>query len=109
MLIEESAPNEYIIDWAATYRFGISLVKRNAYDVCFVGSRIGSQSGAEFAAEARQLCHNLPMILFSEQESDYQQLEYSERTVLWDHIELNKLSPRLLADSLRDASRAMQM
>lgn len=107
MLIEESAADEYIIDWAATYRFGISLVKRDACEVCLVATQIGTQSGTEFAREARQFCHNLPMILLSESDDDFQTLEAAERNLLWDRIELEKLSPRLLCDSLRDACHSV--
>lgn len=106
MLIEEASPGEYMVDWAATYRFAVSLVKRNAYDTCLVSSRVGTYTITEFAEEANQLCANLPIIQLNDS-SDIG-VESAENTKLWDRLETEKLSPRLLCDTLRDASRTIR-
>jgi len=106
MLVNEAAPDVYTIDWAATHRFAISLIRRNAYDICLVGSRVGSQTGIEFAREANKLCSNLPVIQLSD-DSEVAQ-DTIECNKLWDRLDLEKLSPRLLGDSLREASRSVR-
>lgn len=106
MLIEEASPDEYMVDWAATYRFAVSLVKRNAYDTCLVSSRVGTYTSSQFAEEANQLCTNLPIIQLND--SSDLGVESVENTKLWDRLETQMLSPRLLCDTLRDASRAFR-
>lgn len=103
ILIDEAAGDEYALDWAASYRFGTSLLKRNPYQACLVGSQIGLHSGREFVAAAQRLKPNVPIIMLDPPPGGEDDLELRDEH-LWDRLQLDQLDGQLLFNTLREAA-----
>ncbi len=101
LLLDEAARDDYSMDWAATFRFGTSLLQRNNYDLCLVGSRLGFHTGHEFIEAATQISPDLPLILL-EKESEYAP-ETGVTEPVWDSLDLERLDSQVLFNSLREA------
>jgi DNA-binding NtrC family response regulator len=104
LLLDEVVPQQYTMDWAATYRFGTSLLERNEYDVCLVGTQLGFHNGLEFVNSAPAVGADVPCIMLQEEGVADALFEAAEDQ-MWDCLEMKKLSPQILYRSLRDAVR----
>jgi DNA-binding NtrC family response regulator len=104
LLLDEVVPQHYTMDWAATYRFGTSLLERNEYDVCLVGTQLGFHNGLEFVNSAHAVAPDIPCIMLQEEDMADALFEATGNQ-MWDCLQLHKLSPQILYRSLRDAVR----
>ena len=102
ILVDEIAGDSYSVDWAASLRFGTSLLQRNDYDICLVASQIGFQTGREFVAAAKELKPELPIIMLDHPDNSAPETELVEEQ-LWDRLRLDQLSVQLLSNTLREA------
>ena len=103
ILIDDIAADEYALDWAASFRFGTSLLKRNRYQTCLVASNLGFQTGREFANTARAIAPEVPLIMLENPGSSPPAHEPGDEH-LWDRLRLDQMTAQLLCNTLREAS-----
>jgi DNA-binding NtrC family response regulator len=103
ILIDEIAGDAYAMDWAASMRFGTSLLQRNDYDVCLVASQIGFQTGREFVRAAKELKPAIPVIMLEHPDTTALESDPVEEQ-LWDRLRMDQLSVQLLSNTLREAA-----
>lgn len=106
LLLEESAPRQYALDWAATFKFGLSLLRRNQYDLVLVRNRFGFHAGPDLIKAMRDTGIQIPAILLTEDDkSEY--IDHSEFGI-WDCLDTRRLDGALLIHSIRDATANVQ-
>jgi hypothetical protein len=103
ILIDETAGEHYTLDWAASYRFGTSLLQRNHYDICLVAAQLGFQSGRDFVASAKDLKPDVPIIMLEDRPGAVVETEPGDEH-LWDRLRLDQLSGQVLFSTLREAA-----
>lgn len=103
ILIDEMAGEGYSLDWAASFRFGTSLLRRNTYDICLVASQLGFQTGREFVTAAKEIRSQIPIIMLDHPEAPELESDPIDEHV-WDRLKLDQLSGQLLSSTLREAA-----
>jgi hypothetical protein len=101
LLLDEAARNEYSMDWATTFRFGTSLLHRNEYDLCLVGTQLGFHTGQEFIEATARIRPELPLILLEKDRANAPDHDIAKPA--WDSLDLERLDSQLLFNSLREA------
>lgn len=100
LILDEAAPEQYTVEWANRFRLGVTQMRRKNYDLCLVASRLGCRSGYDFVETSQQFRPELPLIML-EQEDDRESDTLNEP--VWDSLDLDRLHPRVLCNSLREA------
>ncbi|MFA6542951.1 MAG: hypothetical protein WCS99_00900 [Limisphaerales bacterium] len=99
LLMEEVAPRRFVLEWASTYSFAASLLRRQRFDLCLISSRIGHRSGSDLVTEMRNRGCEAPAILLAGTE------EMAEHSgpVAADYLDRHRLSVEMLRRAVRDA------
>lgn len=98
LLLEEIAPRRFVLEWASTYGFAVSVLRRQQFDLCMVGSHIGHRSGTELVRHLRATSPRTPALLFVAHEeigeaADRQPVECLDR---------HRLTVEMLRQAIRD-------
>ena len=61
-LMDEIAPRRFVLEWASTYAFAVSMLRRQHFDLCLVNVRMGHRNGTDLLLEMRTLDRVVPTI-----------------------------------------------
>ncbi len=100
LLLDEVAPRRFVLEWASTYGFAVSLMRRQRFDLCLASSRIGHRSGTDLVADMRVHGCLTPVILLATED----EMNDSPESQPVDWLDRNRLSPEMLRQAIRDAS-----
>ncbi len=100
LLLDEVAPRRFVLEWASTYGFAVSLMRRQRFDLCLASSRIGHRSGSDLVADLKTHGCLTPVILLATDE----EMSDSPGSQPVDWLDRNRLSPDMLRQAIRDAS-----
>ncbi len=102
LLLEESAPRQYGLDWAGTFKFGLSLLRRHQYDLVLVRNRLGFHSGPDLIEAMRNAGIQTPAILLTEDDhAEY--IDHSEFGI-WDCLDISRFDGKMLIHTMREAT-----
>lgn len=99
LLLEEIAPRKFLLQWASTYGFAVSLIRRHQFVLCLSNVRIGHRTGTDLLADIRARGCKTPFILLANGE----EMMDSGTPNAMDHLDRNRLSAEMLRQALRDA------
>lgn len=101
LLLEEAAPGRFTLDWAATGKFALSLMRRHRYEAILVRNGLGFQSGRELVESIRRVNGSVPLILLTDGPAS----EYHEAPPIgvWDSLDAGRMTREMLYGTLRDA------
>lgn len=99
LLLEEIAPRKFLLQWASTYSFAVSLVRRHQFVLCLSNVRIGHRTGTELLLDMRARGCMTPVILLASGE----EMMDSGAPNAMDHLDRNRLTAAMLRQALRDA------
>lgn len=100
LLLDDIAPRRFVLEWASTYGFAVSLMRRHRFDLCLASSRIGHRSGSDLVPDIKAFGCETPVILLAS--SDEMCDPPSGQSLDW--LDRNRLSPEMLRQAIRDAS-----
>ena len=100
LLLDEIAPRRFVLEWASTYGFAVTLLRRSQFAVCLSSSRIGHRSGADLIRAMRSMdCHTPVLLLGSSEE-----LTEHPAAHAYDYLDRNRLSASMLHQAIREAA-----
>ena len=100
LLLDEIAPRRFMLEWASTYSFAVTLLRRSQFAVCLSSSRIGHRSGADLIRAMRSMdCHTPVLLLGSSEE-----LADHPAAHAYDYLDRNRLSASMLHQAIREAA-----
>lgn len=99
LLLEQVAPRRFVLEWASTYGFAVTVLRRQRFDLCLVSSHIGHRSGSELVAHIKATVTGTPVIVLAGSEEMFeaplaQPLECLDR---------HRLSVEMFRQAIRDA------
>lgn len=100
LLLDEIAPRRFVLEWASTYGFAVSLMRRQQFDLCLASSRIGHRRGSDLVADLKAYGCATPVILLA---TDDEMCDSPAAQPI-DWLDRNRLSPDMLRRAIRDAS-----
>lgn len=99
LLLEEIAPRKFLLQWASTYGFAVSMIRRHQFVLCLTNVRIGHRTGTDLLMDMRARGCTTPVILLASGE----ELMDSGAATAMDYLDRNRLSAEMLRRALRDA------
>lgn len=99
LLLDEIAPRRFVLEWASTYGFAVSLLRRQRFDLCLASSRIGHRSGRDLSADIMTHAVTTPVIVLGEPEEFADPA--SGQRVVW--LDRNRLTPEFLRKAMSDS------
>ncbi|MFB6455321.1 ATP-binding protein [Chitinophaga sp. Hz27] len=64
-LLQDISPDQYVLEWASSYRNGLTSIATQSHDLYLVDYRLGSHTGIDVLKYFRELDYNAPVILFT--------------------------------------------
>lgn len=98
-LLDEIVPRRFVLDWASTHAFAVSLLRRQRFDLCFINTRIGHRSGLDLLLDMRAQGCTTPVILLSTGE----ELPEPRGGRIMDQLDRSRISAEVLRQAFRDA------
>ncbi|MEQ2008388.1 MAG: hypothetical protein ABMA26_16530 [Limisphaerales bacterium] len=99
LLLEEIAPRRFLLQWASTYGFAVSMIRRHQFALCFSNVRIGHRTGTDLLLDMRARGCMTPVIFLASGE----EMMDSGAVHAMDYLDRNRLSGEMLRQALRDA------
>lgn len=99
LLLDEIAPRRFVLEWASTYSFAVSKIRRREFILCLANVRIGHRSGTDLLMHMRARGCTTPVILLASGE----ELAEAGTVTAMDYLDRNRLSAGMLRQALRDA------
>jgi DNA-binding NarL/FixJ family response regulator len=99
LLLDEIAPRRFVLEWASTYGFGVTVMRRQRFDLCLISSHIGHRSGTDLAIHIKANYPATPVIMLACGE----ELAETPAGQPVDCLDRNRLSVEMLRQALRDA------
>ena len=100
LLLDEIAPRRFVFEWASTYSFAVTLLRRSQFAVCLSSSRIGHRSGADLIRAMRAMDCQTPVLLLGSSE----ELAEHPAAHAHDYLDCNRLSATMLYQAIREAA-----
>ena len=98
LLLDEVAPRQIILEWASTYGFAVTVLRRQRFDLCLVSSYVGHRSGRELVTHFKAQVPGTPFILLAGSEELF---EASLAQPL-ECLDRHRLSVEMLRQAIRD-------
>jgi PAS domain S-box-containing protein len=102
LLLADSKPRQFKLDWAKTYEEGIAAFRQKIHDVYLVDYRLGERDGLELVREAVEGGCTSPIILMTGQGSYSVDVEAMQAGAT-DYLQKEELSGPLLERTIRYA------
>lgn len=101
--MDEIAPRRFYLNWAGTYAFAVTALKRGRFPLAIVGSYLGPRSGSELLTHIRMNAPETPVIMLTRAE---ELLVSSDRRVV-ECLDRDRLTINSFGQVVKDAlSRA---
>lgn len=98
LLLDEVAPRRFVLEWASTYSFAMTILRRQRFDLCLVSSHIGHRSGSDLVKHIKAHVSGTPVILLAGSEEMFEAAIAQPLECLDRH----RLSVELLRQAVRD-------
>gem|GEM_PF-1691903 len=99
LLLDEIAPRRFVLEWASTYGFAVSLLRRHRFDLCLINECIGHRSGTDLLLAMRVQGYTTPVLLLTSGE----EMPDPRGGRVMDQIDRSRLSAEALRRALREA------
>ncbi|KAF0177497.1 MAG: hypothetical protein FD161_2457 [Limisphaerales bacterium] len=99
LLLDEVAPRRFMLEWASTYGFGVSAMRRQPFCLCLISSHIGHRSGTDLAVHIKANYPTTPVIMLASRE----EMADIPTGQPWDCLDRDRLSVEMLRRAVRDA------
>ena len=105
LLMDEIAPRRFYLNWAGTYAFAVTALKRGKFPLAIVGSYVGPRSGSELLTHIRIHTPELPVIMLTRAE---ELVVSSDRRVV-ECLDRDRLTIASFGQAVKDALRRADM
>ncbi|RFS22780.1 hybrid sensor histidine kinase/response regulator [Chitinophaga silvatica] len=99
-LLQDISPDQYVLEWASSYREGLSAIDTRSHDLYLVDYRLGANTGIDVLHHFRNLGFKAPVILFTGK-GDYHIDKEAMLAGAADYLVKSEISAALLERAIR--------
>jgi DNA-binding NtrC family response regulator len=99
LLLDEMASRRFVLEWASTYTFAVTILRRQRIDLCLISSQIGHRRGGDLVRHLEANHPEIPAILLAGTE---EMMEAAEGQPL-ECLDRHRLTVEMLRQAIRDS------
>lgn len=99
LLLDEMASRRFVLEWASTYTFAVTILRRQRIDLCLISSQIGHRRGGDLVRHLRANHPEIPAILLAGTD---EMMEVAEGQPL-ECLDRHRLTVEMLRQAIRDS------
>lgn len=99
LLLDEIAPRRFMLEWASTYSFAVTVLRRQRFDLCLISSHVGHRSGSELVTQIKAHVPGTPVILLAGSEEMFE----ARLAQPLECLDRHRLTVEMLRQAIRDA------
>ncbi|MEN9572556.1 MAG: hypothetical protein RL514_411 [Verrucomicrobiota bacterium] len=98
LFLDEVAPRRFLLEWASSYNFAVTSIRRQRFDLCLVSSYVGHRSGGDLVRHIQANAPGLPVILLAGKEEMFE----TPTAQPVECLDRHGLSVEILRQAIRD-------